>query len=96
MPLETVYGFEPIPEELTAEEARRVLGAQCQLWTEYLPTPGHVEYMAFPRLIALSEVTWSSKERKNYADFLTRLNVHEERLQHLNVNFKTIKKPESK
>ncbi|MGI8896869.1 MAG: beta-N-acetylhexosaminidase [Pyrinomonadaceae bacterium] len=91
LPLETVYDFEPIPEELTAEEAKRVLGAQAQLWTEYLPTPGHVEYMAFPRLTALSEVTWSLKGRKNYADFLTRLNIHEERLQHLNVNFRPMK-----
>ncbi len=89
LPLETVYQFEPVPEELTAEEARRVLGAQAQLWTEYLPTPGHVEYMAFPRLTALSEVTWSPKERKNYADFLARLNIHEERLRHLSVNFKS-------
>jgi len=96
LPLETVYGFEPIPEELTADESRRVLGAQAQIWTEYLPTPGHVEYMAFPRLIALSEVTWSPKERKNYPEFLTRLGVHEERLQLLNVNFRPTKKAEGK
>lgn len=96
LPLETVYEFDPIPEELTAEEAGRVLGAQAQLWTEYLPTPGHVEYMAFPRLLALSEVTWSLKERKNYADFLTRLNTHEERLRYLNVNFRSIKTPPNK
>jgi hexosaminidase len=96
LPLETVYQFEPIPAELTAEEARRVLGAQAQLWTEYLPTPGHVEYMAFPRLIALSEVTWSPKEQKDYADFLARLGIHEERLQHLNVNFRTTKKPDKR
>lgn len=93
LPLETVYAFEPIPEELTAEESRHVLGSQAQIWTEYLPTPGHVEYMAFPRLIALSEVTWSTKERRNYPDFLTRLSVHEERLQLLNVNFRPTKKP---
>lgn len=96
LPLETVYSFEPIPEELTAGESRHVLGAQAQIWTEYLPTPGHVEYMAFPRLIALSELTWSAKERKNYPDFLARLGVHEERLQLLNVNFRPTKKAESK
>jgi hexosaminidase len=96
LPLETVYSFEPIPEELSRDEARHVLGAQAQIWTEYLPTPGHVEYMAFPRLIALSEVTWSGKERKNYADFLTRLSVHEERLTLLNVNFRPNKKAETK
>jgi len=96
LPLETVYAFEPIPEDLTAEESRHVLGAQAQIWTEYIPTPGHVEYMAFPRLIALSEVAWSPKERKNYPDFLARLGVHEGRLQLLNVNFRPIKKPEAK
>jgi hexosaminidase len=96
LPLETVYSFDPIPEELTAEESRRVLGAQAQIWTEYLPTPGQVEYMAFPRLIALSEVTWSARERKNYPDFLARLGVHEERLQLLNVNFRPVKQPENK
>lgn len=94
IPLETVYSFDPIPEDLTGEESRHVLGAQAQIWTEYLPAPGHVEYMAFPRLTALSEVTGSPKERKNYADFLTRLWVHEERLQLLNVNFRPTKKPE--
>ncbi len=96
LPLETVYQFEPVPEDLTAEEGKRVLGAQAQLWTEYLPTPGHVEYMAFPRLTALSEVTWSPKERKNYADYLTRLNIHEQRLQHLKVNFRPMKTPPKK
>ncbi len=96
LPLETVYQFEPVPEDLTAAEGKRVLGAQAQLWTEYLPTPGHVEYMAFPRLTALSEVTWSPKERKNYADYLTRLNIHEQRLQHLKVNFRPMKTPPKK
>jgi hexosaminidase len=96
LPLEKVYSFEPIPPELTPDESRRVLGAQAQLWTEYLQTPGHVEYMAFPRLVALSEVVWSPREQKNYEDFLTRLGFHEERLQHLNVNFKPIKKLETK
>jgi hexosaminidase len=96
LPLETVYSFEPIPNELTPEQSSHVLGAQAQIWTEYLPTPGHVEYMAFPRLLALSEVTWAAKDRKNYPDFLARLAVHEERLKLLNVNFKPTKKPETK
>lgn len=96
LPLETVYSFEPIPADLTADESRHVLGTQAQIWTEYLPTPGHVEYMAFPRLIALAEVAWSPKERKDYPDFLARLSVHEERLQLLKVNFRPTKKPETK
>jgi hexosaminidase len=96
LPLETVYSFEPIPAELTAQESGHVLGGQAQLWSEYLPTPGHVEYMAFPRLIALAEVTWSPKEQKNYENFLARLVIHEERLKLLNVNFRTTKKSETK
>ncbi len=93
LPLETVYAFEPIPAALTAEEARHILGAQANIWTEYMPSPGHVEYMAFPRLVAMSEVAWSAPERKNYADFLSRLEIHEQRLQRLDVNFRPTKKP---
>jgi hexosaminidase len=96
LPLETVYAFEPIPSDLTADESRHVLGAQAQLWTEYLTSPGYVEYMAFPRLIGLAEVAWSAKEQRNYADFLARLRIHEQRLQLLDVNFKPIKNPDTK
>ena len=64
LPLETVYLFEPIPADLSPEAARRVLGAQAQLWTEYMPTPKHVEYMAFPRLSALAEVVWTPARRR--------------------------------
>ena len=73
VPLETVYAFEPIPAELEPQFAKHVLGAQGQLWTEYMPQPKQVEYMAFPRLSALAEVVWTPKERKDYADFLVRL-----------------------
>lgn len=96
LPLEKVYEFDPIPAALTPDEAHHVLGTQAQLWTEYLPTPGHVEYMAFPRLVALSEVAWLPNERKNYADFLSRLILHEERLRLLDVNFRPVSKPEKK
>jgi hexosaminidase len=90
LPLETVYAFEPVPAELEPEFATRVLGAQGQLWTEYMPTPTHVEYMAFPRLTALAEVVWSPSERKDYADFLVRLQRHLERLRVLDVNFRPL------
>ena len=62
LPLEKVYHFNPIPEELTDKEATYVLGAQGNVWTEYMQTEKQVEYMAFPRAIALSEVLWSSPE----------------------------------
>ncbi|MEI7466751.1 MAG: family 20 glycosylhydrolase, partial [Chloroflexota bacterium] len=86
--LETVYGYEPIPAELTATEAQHVLGAQAQLWTEYIKTPAHLEYMAFPRLCALAEVLWSHAASKNYADFLTRLPTQLARLAAMGVKSK--------
>ncbi len=86
LPLEKVYGYEPIPEELSAEEAKYIIGVQGNVWTEYLPTPAKVEYMAFPRACALAEVAWTPAERKDYDDFLNRLATHLERLQALGVN----------
>jgi hexosaminidase len=91
--LEKVYSFEPIPDALTDEEARHVLGAQCQVWTEYMKGPGAVEYMAFPRALALAEVVWTPKERKDFANFLERMKKKEERLAHLDVNFRPTSLP---
>jgi hexosaminidase len=88
LPLETVYCFEPIPPELEPTLARRVLGAQGQLWTEYMPTPKQVEYMAFPRLSALAEVVWGPKGARDYPHFLARLRHHLDRLRILDVNFR--------
>ena len=90
VPLETVYGFEPVPAALTADEAGHVLGAQGNLWTEYITSPGHVEYMAYPRLTALAEVTWTPAAKKDYAGFLDRMATHEARYRHLNVNARRI------
>lgn len=90
VPLEKVYSFEPIPSELSADEAKRILGAQGQLWTEHIPNPQRLEYMAFPRLIALAEVTWTPRERRDYAGFLQRLKKHETLLKTLNVNFRPL------
>lgn len=72
-PLERVYGFEPVPATLTEEEKKHIIGAQANMWTEYIPTFSQVEYMLLPRLAALSEVQWSLPEQKNYPDFLARL-----------------------
>lgn len=72
-PLSKVYSYEPVPKELTAEESRFVLGAQANHWTEYMPVGTHVEYMAFPRLAALSEVLWSPKESRDWDSFARRL-----------------------
>ncbi|MGQ0537342.1 MAG: beta-N-acetylhexosaminidase [Gemmatimonadaceae bacterium] len=88
LPLDSVYVFEPIPDALTPDEARHVLGAQAQLWTEYMPTPRHVEYMAFPRLGALAEVVWTPAERRDLADFKQRLPAYLSRLKSYGVNYR--------
>jgi hexosaminidase len=88
VPLEKVYEFDPVPPELTAEEGRRILGTQGQLWSEYMPTPERVEYMAFPRSTALAEVAWTPKARTDYADFLRRLRGFEQRWKSRGVNFR--------
>ena len=87
LPLEKVYSYEPVPEELTEAEARFILGAQGNVWTEYMPTEGKVEYMAFPRAIAIAELTWTPKEKKNFDGFAARLARHFARLDAHNVNY---------
>jgi hexosaminidase len=71
--LKKVYDYEPIPKELNAAEAKYVLGAQANLWTEYVTTAEHVEYMVLPRMLALAEVVWTPKENKNWENFNERL-----------------------
>jgi hexosaminidase len=73
LPVEKVYGYEPIPKELNAEQAKHILGAQANLWTEYIPYPSKIEYMIFPRMSALSEVLWSPKNQRNWKLFEPRL-----------------------
>lgn len=85
--LEKVYSYHPVPDELTREEARHILGAQGNVWTEYMKTSEHVEYMAYPRAIALAEVVWSPASTRDYGDFLNRLRRHSLRLDALNVNY---------
>ena len=73
LPLEQVYAFDPVPEVLSEEEARRILGAQGNVWTEYMKTPDKVEYMVLPRGLALAEMAWTPQERRDYGSFLARL-----------------------
>ena len=73
LPLQRVYSYEPMPEELTAEEARHIIGVQANIWTEYMPTFKHMQYMALPRVAALSEVQWTQPQLKDYTDFTNRL-----------------------
>ena len=85
--LEDVYAYRPVPKELSANEAKHVLGGQGQIWTEYMPDPKRVEYMAWPRLIALAEAAWSPPATRSWADFQKRLATHLERLAILDVNY---------
>jgi hexosaminidase len=82
-----VYSFNPIPEELTEEEKQYVLGAQGNVWTEYMPNSKKVEYMVFPRMLAMSEVVWSKVENKDYEEFVTRLEQFHNRLEALDINY---------
>ena len=73
LPLERVYSYNPLPKELSAEEQKYIIGVQANLWTEYISTFKYAEYMLLPRLAALSEVQWSSADKRNYECFLSRL-----------------------
>lgn len=74
--LKKVYAYEPIPVELNAPEAKYVLGAQANVWTEYITTTEQLEYMVLPRMLALAEVVWSPKETRSWHNFNQRLQYH--------------------
>ncbi|PKP21394.1 MAG: beta-N-acetylhexosaminidase [Bacteroidetes bacterium HGW-Bacteroidetes-21] len=86
-PLAKVYDFEPVPAELNAEEAKYILGAQANLWTEYIGDFSHVGYMLFPRLLALSEVLWSPAVQRDYVSFRSRLLTQFDRLDRFKINY---------
>jgi hexosaminidase len=88
LPLEKVYAFDPVPPELSAEDAKHILGGQGNIWTEYIETGDKVEYMAFPRMLAMSEAVWSQKENRNYRDFYDRMIATLPRLEKQGVNFR--------
>jgi hexosaminidase len=86
-PVEKTYSYEPVPASLNAEQAKHILGAQGNLWTEYITNPRKVEYMIFPRMSALSEVLWSPKEKRNWEDFEKRLPGHFKRYDFWKANY---------
>jgi len=88
LPLDSVYAYDPVPKELEPRFVKHILGAQGQVWTEYIEGPKNVEYMAFPREAALAEALWTPSDRKDFADFSARLTRHLERLRALDVNFR--------
>lgn len=86
-PLSKVYEFDPVVPSMTEDEAIHVLGGQANLWSEYIPTTSHSEYMIYPRLAALSEALWSSKKLKQWDDFSKRLQQMFIRYDFLNINY---------
>ncbi|HLV34117.1 MAG TPA: beta-N-acetylhexosaminidase [Spirillospora sp.] len=87
LPLEKVYTFDPT-EGIPPDKAGHVLGGQGSLWTEYLPTSELVEYMAYPRTVALAEKVWSAADERDYAGFSRRLRTHLRRLDQIGVNYR--------
>ena len=86
LPLDSVYAYNPLPAELTPEEQSYIIGTQANIWGEYIQTPEHFEYMAFPRLLAMSEVQWTQPEHKNFDSFTCRLDKEFKRLDYCGVN----------
>ena len=84
--LEKAYSFDPMPKGLTESEAKHILGAQCNLWTEFINTPEQAEYMLLPRLCALSECVWTPAEQKDWKNFTNRLEFHQRMLKKLGYN----------
>ncbi|SKB26079.1 hexosaminidase [Parapedobacter luteus] len=86
-PVQKVYGYEPVSDDIAADKRKHVLGAQGNIRTEYMPTADHVEYMVFPRALALAEVVWSASADRDWNDFQRRLQHHYPLLQRLHVNY---------
>src|ERR1019366_2757803 len=88
LPLSKVYSFEPLPEKLDPQYQSHILGAQGNLWTEYIPNFKQAQYMVFPRLSALAEVTWSGQAARNWEDFTRRLQTQFQRFDRIGVNYR--------
>ena len=88
IPLEKVYSYEPIPDGLDINQATKILGAQGNVWTEYIKTPEMVEYMSVPRMTALSEIVWSKRKKRNFSEFKKRLNFYKYFLDKKKINYR--------
>ena len=86
LPLDTVYAYDPLPAALTPEEQAYIIGTQANIWGEYIQTPEHFEYMAFPRILAMAEVQWTQPGQKDFDDFARRLDKEFRRLDLRGVN----------
>jgi hexosaminidase len=84
--ISNVYHFEPVPKGLTADEAKFIIGAQANLWTEWIPTEQRADFMIMPRMTALAEVLWTHKQ--DYDGYLQRLSQHYKRLDYMKVHYR--------
>ncbi|TSE10572.1 family 20 glycosylhydrolase [Aquimarina algiphila] len=84
--LEKTYNYDPIPKEIKIDKRKHILGAQGNLWTEYASQEKTIEYLLYPRIIALAETTWTPKENKDFDNFLKRLNTIYNVLDHYNIS----------
>ena len=89
IPLEKVYSYEPIPEGLDINQATKILGAQGNVWTEYIKTPEMAEYMSVPRMTALSEIVWSKRKKRDFSEFRKRLNFYKYFLDKKKINYRS-------
>ncbi len=87
LPLEKVYSYNPVPAELSPEEQEYILGIQGNVWTEYIATPEHLEYMAYPRMLAIAETGWTSDRLKDFEDFLARFEILKKRYDVIGINY---------
>lgn len=85
--LRTMYEYEPVPEVLTPEESKYIIGVEGCVWTEYMPTEERVEYMAYPRMAAIAESAWTRPAFKDYDSFTRRLEVHFERYDGIGLSY---------
>jgi hexosaminidase len=90
LPLDKVYSYNPLPAALNPEEKEHILGAQANMWTEYIADSRQLEYMLFPRLFALAEVVWSPQSARKYPDFLQRVPPQLARLKRQGVNYRPL------
>ncbi|MBK7644239.1 MAG: beta-N-acetylhexosaminidase [Planctomycetes bacterium] len=89
-PLDAVYAYEPVPEGLSVAQQKHVLGAQGNLWTEYVPNAAHAEYMLWPRACAVAELCWTPRAKKDFGDFERRMDVHKRRLSYMGVHYRPL------
>lgn len=87
LPLENVYSFDPVPEELTSDQQKHIKGIQGNVWTEYISDSKYLEYMACPRMFAVAETGWSPKLKKDFDDFLARLEIYKTRCDAIGINY---------